>query len=227
MTPSIFQCAAQPAMSEIDIARGWGSTDNARAALEHHWDSFINFSDFQYLASIGINTVRLPIGYWNLGPDFCQGTPFESVASAYTTSWKRVLRAVNYAASVGIGVLIDLHGAPGSQNGQPHSGISDGVTGLFNSDDYKKKTVDVLKFLVKTFSAVTNVVGVQLLNEPENDPSLATFCMSTIECPVIELELIMHCQIMIRLLLSEDYRPKRRAFRYIFMMDLICSVSVI
>jgi len=182
MTPSVFQCAAEPAMAEIDIAHGWGSTDNARAVLEYHWDSFITSSDFKHLASIGINTVRLPIGYWNLGPDFCQGTPFESVASVYTTSWKRVLRTVNHAASAGIGVLIDLHGAPGSQNGQPHSGISDGVTGLFSSDSYKKKTVDVLKFLVKTFSNVTNVAGIQLLNEPNNDPSLAAFCMSRLHC---------------------------------------------
>ncbi|OBZ75975.1 Glucan 1,3-beta-glucosidase 3 [Grifola frondosa] len=123
MTPSVFACASGEQISELDIAFGWGSTSAARAVLERHWDTFINQTDFDYLASIGINTVRLPIGYWSLGPCFCAGTPFEGVADVYQNSWNRVLRAINMASKAGIGVLVDLHGAPGSQNGQQHSGI--------------------------------------------------------------------------------------------------------
>ena len=163
-------------VSELDIASGWGSVNSSRSVLERHWDTFITASDFQYLASIGINTVRLPIGYWNLGPDYCKGTPFDAVSDVYRNSWSRVIRTINMAADVGIGVLVDLHGAVGSQNGQPHSGISDSTTNLFNNPSNVEKTLHVLAYLVQQFAFATNVVGIQVLNEPDNVPELTEFC---------------------------------------------------
>ncbi|KAI0673044.1 glycoside hydrolase [Trametes maxima] len=175
MTPSLFTCAAGNQISELDIASGWGSVGGARSVLELHWDTFVTEDDFHYLASIGINTVRLPIGYWSLGPDFCGGTPFEPVADVYRNSWPRVVRTINMASDSGIGVLVDLHGAPGSQNGQPHSGISDGNTGLFGNDWYINRTMAALTFLTGQLANVTNVVGIQILNEPQNVDSLPAF----------------------------------------------------
>lgn len=177
MVPSLYTCASGPQISELDVASGWGSTTAARAVLERHWDTFINQSDFHYLSSIGINTVRLPIGYWSLGPSFCQNTPFEAVSDVYQNSWPRIVRAINMAATSGISVLIDLHGAVGSQNGQPHSGISDGVTNLFSNPSDVQGTIRVLSFLMQQLSNVTNVVGIQILNEPKNVPELVDFCM--------------------------------------------------
>ncbi|KXN92012.1 Glucan 1,3-beta-glucosidase 3 [Leucoagaricus sp. SymC.cos] len=175
MTPSLFQCASPPKVSEIDIAAGWGSMDNARAVLERHWDTFITENDLTYLASIGINTVRLPIAYFTLGPQFMIGTPFEPYSEVYKNAWPRLLRAIRQAGDAGIGVLVDMHGAPGSQNGQQHSGISDGQTNFFNSYDYQRKTIEALKFLVQQLGPITNVIGVQLLNEPFGHPSLENF----------------------------------------------------
>ena len=176
MTPSLFKCAAGAQASELDIANGWGSVAGAQAVLEHHWDTFITAADFQYLASIGINTVRLPIGYWNLGPAFMEGTAFERVAQAYVNCWPRVLRAINQAARENIGVLIDMHGAVGSQNGQPHSGISDGQTRMFDTMDYMDKTVSGLEFIAKQLASVNNIVGIQILNEPTDNEELLPFC---------------------------------------------------
>jgi glucan 1,3-beta-glucosidase len=181
MVSSIFACASGKQISELDVASGWGSTTAARAVLERHWDTFINTSDFQYLNSIGINTVRLPIGYWNLGPSFCKNTPFASVADVYQSSWPRIIRTINMAAESGIGVLVDLHGAVGSQNGQPHSGISDGSTNLFDDPSNVQQTIAVLSFLMEQLCNVTNVVGIQILNEPQNVPKLPDFCTYTTE----------------------------------------------
>lgn len=176
MTPSLFTCAAGKQLSEIDIASGWGSTTNARAVLERHWDTFVNQSDFEYLSSIGINTVRLPIGYWSLGPLYCENTAFAAVADVYENAWTRVVSAINMAGEAGIGVLVDLHGAPGSQNGQPHSGISDGITGLFDNPTNINQTIAVLTYLTQQLATVTNVVGIELLNEPQDNPGLSDFC---------------------------------------------------
>ncbi|KAF8911177.1 glycoside hydrolase family 5 protein [Gymnopilus junonius] len=158
-----------------------GSLNSSRSVLERHWDTFITQADFDYLANIGINTVRLPIGYWNLGPDYVEGTAFEAVGSVYQNCWPRIVRAINQAGKAGLGVLVDLHGAPGSQNGQPHSGISDGQTHLFDVPANMDKTVNVLTFLAKTFAPVNNVVGIQLLNEPQYGPTLEDFYTRAIE----------------------------------------------
>lgn len=176
MTPSLFKCAGGKKLSELDIASGWGSLASAQSVLERHWDTWINETDFKYLASIGINTVRIPVGYWNLGPYYCQDTPFQAVAQVYQNSWPRIVRAINMAADAQIGVLIDLHGAIGSQNGQPHSGISDGGINMFSNPLNMDKTINVLMFLMQQLSSVTNVVGIQILNEPKNLPELEDFC---------------------------------------------------
>ncbi|KAG6899493.1 hypothetical protein C0993_009715 [Termitomyces sp. T159_Od127] len=181
MTPSLFRCADGKKLSELDIASGWGSKKSARSLLERHWDTFITRSDFEYLASIGINTVRLPIGYWNLGPSFTENTPFADVGEVYKNSWPRIVRAINEAAEYGIGVLVDLHGAVGSQNGQPHSGISDGASNMFDDPEYMQKTIDVLGFLMQQLEPVSNVVGIQILNEPQDKPELANFYTRAIE----------------------------------------------
>ncbi|KAF8321394.1 glycoside hydrolase [Cantharellus anzutake] len=184
MHPSLFACASGPQSSEYDFASGFGWNQTlTKLVLENHWDTFITEQDFVYLASIGINTVRLPIGYWSLGPDggWMDGTPFESVKEVYTGSWPRVLRAIGTAEKYGIGILIDLHGAPGSQNGQSHSGTSDGKVGLFGNECYMNKTTDILAYLAKQLVNRNNVVGIQLLNEPNNDARLPDFYAKTID----------------------------------------------
>ncbi|KAF8652708.1 hypothetical protein AX16_004212 [Volvariella volvacea WC 439] len=181
MTPSLFSDAAGNKSSEIDVASGSGSTDAAREKLEKHWATFITQDDFNYLASIGINTVRLPIGYWILGSEFCEGTAYEPVASVYQNGWQAVMRVISMASEAGIGVLVDLHGAVGSQNGQPHSGISDGQAGLFANQDNQNRTIWVLRHLMEQLVDINNIVGIELLNEPQFDPGLNSFYQSAIE----------------------------------------------
>lgn len=65
--------------------------------------------------SHSLNHVRIPIGYWafEVGP----GEPFIQGQLPY------LQQAVGWAQSNGLKVIIDLHGAPGSQNGFVHPGV--------------------------------------------------------------------------------------------------------
>ncbi|QRV93739.1 Cellulase (glycosyl hydrolase family 5 protein) [Ceratobasidium sp. AG-Ba] len=181
MNPSLAECASGPKSSELDVASGWDNPMSARSALEKHWDTWITEDDFVWLAKTGVNTVRLPIGYWSLGPKYCQETAFQEVAPVYERSWPRVLRAIQWAAKHKIGVLVDLHGAVGSQNGQSHSGTSDGQIHLFDDDENMRKTTNVLIYLTKQLVPISNVVGIQVLNEPRNVASLPDFYARTID----------------------------------------------
>jgi glucan 1,3-beta-glucosidase len=62
-----------------------------------------------------------------------------------------------------------------------HSGVSDGQANLFSSPDNQAKAIQVLTFLTRTFTSVPNVVGIQLLNEPVNDPRTFEFYSAALE----------------------------------------------
>jgi aryl-phospho-beta-D-glucosidase BglC (GH1 family) len=175
MESSFFSCAGGSSSSEMDILLGFGSTaagiSNATAYMEQHWDTWITEADFQKMASMGINTVRIPVGYWSAGPYFANNSAFETYADVYYYSWRYVARAINWAAKYDIGVLVDLHGAYGSQNGQDHSGVSDGVIGFFTSA-HMTQTTNLLVWMTQQLANVTNIVGIELLNEPVNRASL-------------------------------------------------------
>jgi aryl-phospho-beta-D-glucosidase BglC (GH1 family) len=63
------------------------------------------------LSSISINSVRIPIGYWIVG--ILTSGPFKKYEYVYQSAWKSFLQVVSIAAKYKIGVLVDLHGAPG------------------------------------------------------------------------------------------------------------------
>jgi glucan 1,3-beta-glucosidase len=66
------------------------------------------------LINHSLNLVRLPIGYWAY--DVSAGEPYIQGQEPY------LRKALGWANNYGIKVLIDLHGAPGSQNGFDNSG---------------------------------------------------------------------------------------------------------
>ncbi|CAL5417747.1 unnamed protein product [Camellia sinensis] len=70
-----------------------------------------------------------------------------------------VQRNVNY----GIKVIIDLHAAPGSQNGFEHR---DGFQEWGLSDQNIQQTVDVIDFLTARYANNPSLYAVELINEP-------------------------------------------------------------
>ncbi len=67
---------------------------------------------------LGVNTVRIPVGYWILETEENQG-PFVRGAAQFLDA------AFDMAAVHNIRVVISLHAAPGSQNGFDHSAPRD------------------------------------------------------------------------------------------------------
>ncbi|CAO1633075.1 unnamed protein product [Parajaminaea phylloscopi] len=184
MQSSFMSCARGDRSSEHALLSGFGTSANglksAQYYLEQHWDTWITEDDFKFLASKGFNTVRIPIGYWSVGPYFAKkNSDFAPYANVYQNSWKYVARAIRWAAKYDLGVLLDLHGAYGSQNGNDHSGIS-GSVNFFTSEN-RQLTADLLKWLANEVAPVTNIVGLQVLNEPQNRNVLWTWYSSTMD----------------------------------------------
>ena len=131
----------------------------ATARMQAHWESWFTEADFQEMQHNGVNHIRLPMGYW----DMIDSPPYVFGGAKY------IDRAVQWAAAYNMTVLIDLHGAPGSQNGQDHSGHS----GEINWDEPENValTVVVLGMMAQRWASIENVWGFELLNEPGYDLS--------------------------------------------------------
>jgi glucan 1,3-beta-glucosidase len=125
--------------------------------------SFITRDDFEDMKSTGLNAIRIPIGYWAV--DVLSDEPY------VTGQYPYLIQAVQWSSEFGFQVMIDLHGAPGSQNGQDNSGLIGPVLFPSNSSN-PDRSLDVLRNLTEEFSQDVYggaVTAIELLNEPRLD----------------------------------------------------------
>ncbi len=149
ITPALFE--GTKAKDELSLCRELG--DQAEEILRLHRDHFITEADFRWLARCGINTVRLPIGYWVFGDE-----------APYVGSIVHVDRAFEWAERNGLKILLDLHGAPGSQNGHDHSGMVGDIT--WYTPENQAKSLKVIERLSKRYRGRDALAGIELVNEP-------------------------------------------------------------
>jgi len=107
------------------------------------------------------------------------GTDFAEFYDVYEGAWARILGAIRVAEHYGIGVLIDLHAAPGAQNKDPHSGTGTGEVHFWDGEN-GAATVLALQILAYHLHPIPNVVGLGLINEPANSDKLQAWYESTI-----------------------------------------------
>ncbi|ORX50120.1 glycoside hydrolase [Hesseltinella vesiculosa] len=138
--------------------------EKAKERLEKHYDSFVKEEDFKKIASMGLNHVRIPLGHWAVR--VFEGEPFVPYVS-----FKYLLRGVQWARKYGLRVMVELHTAPGSQNGWNHSGRT-GTVGFLNGTmgrEHADQTLKIIEELVDFFSAPEWAPAAPLfgvLNEP-------------------------------------------------------------
>jgi len=141
----------------------------APSRLRAHWESFITRYDFNWLADAGINTVRIPLGHWIFGPPYPYHDKYGNNPHPFVEGGIDVLdSAFDWASECGIRILLDLHAAPGCQNGFDNGGIKD-VCEWHTQEAYIAHSVDVLERLAERYRSASALFGIQLLNEPRWD----------------------------------------------------------
>ena len=118
-------------------------------------------ADFQKIAGAGFNTVRIPIGYWAFSK--YDGDPYITGAQAYLD------QAIGWARQTGLQVVIDLHGAPKSQNGYDNSGQRLSTGPGWGTADSVPATEGIMGMIAKKYAAspyTDVVIAIELLNEP-------------------------------------------------------------
>lgn len=157
--------------SELVAAEGWvkfEGIEKARERFEKHWQNYCSDANLDWLKShSGCTTIRLPIGYWTLGPAYCDHTPFKSVGAIYEHAWAMVKDVVKRCHERGMGVVLDLHGVPGGANGGDHSGTNSGKAEFWNSRKNRNLATRCLCFIAQQAKSMEGVAGIQVVNESE------------------------------------------------------------
>ena len=148
MTPSLFR--GTNTVDEYTFMQVEGAAEK----IQRHRETFIVEEDWEWLAEAGIDIVRIPVGYWIIRNDW----PYRE--GTHYLDW-----AFEMAEKYHIKVLIDLHGAPQSQNGNDHSGRA-GRAGWFSDKAARAQTQTVLQTLHARYKHSLAYWGLQLLNEP-------------------------------------------------------------
>jgi len=150
-------CAAQDEyglMDHLDAA-------TKRSRMERHWSTWITEEDISWIAGHGLNTVRVPFGYWMTHPE----PPFVG------GQLEHMGRLFEWCEKHGVAVLLDFHGLKGSQNGAQTSGNC-GACGKASCGttwksflEHQDTNLAVIERMVSRFAASPAYFGFGIANE--------------------------------------------------------------
>ncbi len=141
--------------------------EKAMELIALYQDNYFTESDFDYCKELGMNCLRLPIWYRNL---------VDENGEFYENCWDRIDWFLDQAAQRNMYVILDMHGAPGSQNGSDHSGRDGGDRKMeaseffFGSEETVKANQElyykIWEAMAEHYKGNPWVAGYDLLNEP-------------------------------------------------------------
>jgi len=152
MVPEIYRGTDAPDEYSLCLALGEAATGR----LNRHREKFITAADFRWMAACGLNAVRLPVGYWAL-----------EAPKPFVEASRFIDFALAQAHQNGLKLLLDLHGAPGSQNGWDHSGRSGPINWPKDPQNIRE-TLRVLESFAQKYGQHPALYGIELLNEPRD-----------------------------------------------------------
>jgi len=127
--------------------------------LQAHRQALLSEKDFHVLSQMNINFIRLPLYYKYFQDE--NGRIIEK-------GFDQLDQILNWGEQYGIYILLDMHGAPGSQSICFHTGkinfnkLFDDIEGPI----YQEKTVALWTYIAKRYKDRPIVLGYDLLNEP-------------------------------------------------------------
>jgi len=121
-------------------------------------DNWMTTEDWDRLAAFGVNLVRIPFIHTVVEDEKKPGT-------LRADAWHYLDWAIEQAERRGIYVILDLHGAAGSQGWEHHSGCA-GRNQYWSVPEYQQRTVWLWRQVAGRYRDRPSVAGYSLLNEP-------------------------------------------------------------
>ncbi|KAK3708390.1 hypothetical protein LTR37_011486 [Vermiconidia calcicola] len=175
ITPSFFEQfdSSDGVVDEYTLTQKLGPTQ-ARSQIEQHYSSWVRESTFKEMQEAGFDHVRVPFSYWAIKT--YDGDPYVPMVS-----WRYLLRAIEWARKYGLRINLDLHGAPGSQNGWSHSGHQGAIGWLKGTDGALngQRTIEIHEQL-STFFTQERYKNIITMYGLVNEPRMTSLEVSTV-----------------------------------------------
>lgn len=137
---------------------------NARKFWDLYYENFVTRDDVVRMKSWGVNTLRVPLNAAMIQPR--NGQPANPPYLYDEHNFAVLDKFVDWCEELEMGIIWDLHGAPGGQNAENISD-SDGEARLWTeSAIYWPRTIDLWDTITKRYATYQCIVGYDLLNEP-------------------------------------------------------------
>ncbi len=127
------------------------------------YKSYFTEPDAEYIHSLGLNLIRIPINYHLFEDDMNPGV-IKEAAFAYLDT------VIALCARNKIYTIIDLHALPGSQNQHWHSDNPTATAMFWQHKDFQDRTLHLWEFIANRYKNQPWVAGYDLINEPA-DPT--------------------------------------------------------
>ncbi|KAJ2655278.1 hypothetical protein IWW48_005617 [Coemansia sp. RSA 1200] len=163
ITPSLFSQWEGgnngTAVDEWTYCEALGKAECA-SRLNKHWASWVTESDIATLASLGLNHIRIPIGFWAFSV-----LPDEPYVQGQIPYMEKIIQL---AGRYSLNVVLDLHGVPGSQNGFDNSGRY-GAIRWQETQTNIDRSIQAIEGLARIAAKYPKIVdAVEVVNEPAN-----------------------------------------------------------
>lgn len=127
-------------------------------------DNYVTEQDFAAMKMWGLNTVRIPLLASKLQPR--EGQPDKAPYNYSDEGFRFLDSVVKWSEKYHIGVIWDMHGAPGAQS-RENIADSDGDARLWTEKDkYFPMCIDLWYKIAERYKDKECIVGYDLLNEP-------------------------------------------------------------
>ncbi|KIK98196.1 glycoside hydrolase family 5 protein [Paxillus rubicundulus Ve08.2h10] len=154
-------------MTEYLFAKAYPNTVDTTFAK--HWETWFTQDDVQQFKEDGINTVRIPLGYWIVE------ALVDRPAEAYPRGGLAYLRqGLGWLQDAGIQVILDHHALPGVQSaGQEFTGNCTNDVQFYTPYNYHRALVwtAVMTALTHLDPTFGSVFAIEAVNEPIMDAS--------------------------------------------------------
>jgi endoglucanase len=134
-------------------------TEVYEAFFDQFMTVFFDDADARYLASLGLNSVRIPFNYRHFEDD---ARPFELKPAGFAL----LDRAIGHCERHGLYAILDFHALPGSQNQHWHSDNPTHVAGFWTHRHFQDRAVRLWQAIASRYQGNPAVAGYNIMNEP-------------------------------------------------------------
>jgi endoglucanase len=127
--------------------------------FERFYESYFTEKDAEYIHSLGLNLVRIPINYHLFEDDM-------NPRVIRQDAFRHLDRVIDLCARHGIYTIIDLHALPGCQNQHWHSDNPTHRALFWVHKDFQDRAVILWEAIARRYRNRAWVAGYDLINEP-------------------------------------------------------------